>query len=356
MDKGDKLKIMITSLVGVIILSVLIIFLLFKGNSATDSVTVTMGDDPSLLNSVNEAALEASAGDSADSATEATSITSDSNANASDGAGTDSSEQSNVATTESTVEAVQTEYVPGNEFYIISSADMTNLYDGVQFDSKAQLAELMSYWEQGSGEALEDLMALERFEAMSYSLNGTDSFYYYGEVDSDGQPNGTGIACYANDQYYYGGWENGLRSGQGEWFSCYPAYLATDNVTAFHIYSGSWAHDLPNGYGQENVEYNSELLNDRYLYFQNVIGTFSEGLYNGEMYIMLMDSNTNVTEWYGTAVNGSFQLLGHADADTAVPILYGAYDQEQRITVYPECAQNCRVNGLNVSGSAIVLE
>ena len=73
-------------------------------------------------------------------------------------------------------------------------------FSKVKFDTQAQLKEMMSYWEQGNQKALDDLAYLDRFRAMSYQLKGTNKFYYAGETNADGKPNGTGIAVYADNQ------------------------------------------------------------------------------------------------------------------------------------------------------------
>ena len=77
-------------------------------------------------------------------------------------------------------------------------------YDKVTFDKDEQLKEMMTYWADNNQKALDDLAGLERFMAMSWRLRGTKDFYYYGDLDGNGRPNGTGIAVYADNQYYYG--------------------------------------------------------------------------------------------------------------------------------------------------------
>ena len=76
------------------------------------------------------------------------------------------------------------------------------------------LAEMMDYWQKDNVEAVEDLSGLAHYRAMSASLKSSAYFYYYGDRNEQGRPEGTGIAVYGEDQYYYGEWKDGLRSGK----------------------------------------------------------------------------------------------------------------------------------------------
>ena len=108
-------------------------------------------------------------------------------------------------------------------------------FSKVKFDTQTQLSEMMSYWEQGNQKALDDLANLDRFRAMSYQLKGTNKFYYAGETNADGKPDGTGIAVYADNQYYYGAWKNGVREGEGR-FMHYHIHASANSkdVYLFH--------------------------------------------------------------------------------------------------------------------------
>ena len=82
-------------------------------------------------------------------------------------------------------------------------------------DLKRILSEMKGYWEAGNMEAVEDLAHLSRYLEASKLLAGTTRFYYMGGTDDTGQPQGKGLAIYADNQYYYGDWEAGSRSGSG---------------------------------------------------------------------------------------------------------------------------------------------
>ncbi len=180
-------------------------------------------------------------------------------------------------------------------------------YDKVTFDKNEQLKEMMTYWADNNQKALDDLAGLERFMAMSWRLRGTKDFYYYGDLDGNGRPNGTGIAVYADNQYYYGQWVNGARNGNGTWIH-YHFHVTQDNkdIYTYHQYTGSFKNDLPDGEGSEHYDYNTELFEENVGYNTNLIGTYKEGLVDGEFYLTNLYSDGNVKEWYGNASGGSW--------------------------------------------------
>ena len=235
--------------------------------------------------------------------------------------------------------------VSGNGFYATTGPLLKDLYKKVSYDRDSQLKEMATYWEAGNTEAVRDLAHLERFEAMSYSLKGTSDFYYYGEADANGVPNGKGLAVYADDQYYYGYWADGVRSGEGAWFAFYPLY--STYVVTEHMYSGSWSEDKPNGEGQEHFDYNPEYMNLQDVYLQNAIGSFSGGLFNGDMYIINVDKNGECVEWLGKCTAGSFDRVEGMDNDKKgnVPVL--RMRQNEKTVFYMAEAKN---KNLGVSG------
>ena len=116
---------------------------------------------------------------------------------------------------------------------------------------------MMDYWSGNNVEAVEDLSGLAHYRAMSASLKSSAYFYYYGDRNEEGRPEGTGIAVYGEDQYYYGEWKDGFRSGQGMWIKMYYGDgKAADVDPAFvsHSYEGAWLNNLPNGEGHERYD------------------------------------------------------------------------------------------------------
>lgn len=180
-------------------------------------------------------------------------------------------------------------------------------YSKVKFDKEAQLKEMMAYWADNNQKALDDLANLERFIAMSWQLKGSADFYYYGEKNDNGRPEGKGIAVYADNQYYYGDWKDGVRSGNGTWIH-YHIHQAEEvkDICLYHQYSGGWADDLPDGEGAEHYDYNLSLLEERTGYDANRIGSYSRGLVHGEFYITNIYSDESTKEWNAKAEHGSW--------------------------------------------------
>lgn len=180
-------------------------------------------------------------------------------------------------------------------------------YSKVEFDTQTQLEEMMGYWKDGNQAALDDLANLERFRAMSYQLKGTTAFYYAGDVNAQGEPHGTGIAVYADNQYYYGEWKNGLRDGEGKWMHYHIHASSTyPDVILYHQYSGSFKDDLPDGEGAEHYDLDTAFFEGNDRYYTNLIGSYSKGLYHGEFYLITSSDHDDYEEWEGMAENGSF--------------------------------------------------
>lgn len=194
----------------------------------------------------------------------------------------------------------------------------------VQTDLSRQMSEMKGYWEAGNMEAVEDLAYLPRYRAASEQLAGTTKYYYFGDTDGKNRPNGKGLAMYTDNQYFYGDWKDGVRSGSGMWIKHYvydKNAKAKESIYLKHSYTGSWSNDLPNGEGAEHFDYIDENLEANVSYNRNYIGSFQNGLYNGEIYITDYYSGGNVKEWSGTAKNGVWQPMGEKDKKGQYPII-----------------------------------
>ncbi len=181
----------------------------------------------------------------------------------------------------------------------------------VSYTKEYILNEALPYFADNNQDAIWDLVHLKRYVKLSEELEDTDSYYYQGEVDSEGHPDGEGLAIYEQNSYYYGEWSHGVRSGQGTWYRFYINQKNKQNAMGkymAHSYSGTWEDNLPNGQGAEHYEVDISKLpaHDRIL--QNVVGNFTDGLYDGEMYANTVDYTGNVEEWNGVAVKGVFNL------------------------------------------------
>lgn len=174
------------------------------------------------------------------------------------------------------------------------------------------LKEAYPFFADNNQDAIWDLAHLKRYVKLSKGLEGTGDYYYQGDVDGEGRPNGTGLAIYEKNSYYFGQWSHGVRSGQGTWFRYYISQRNKENamgVYMSHSYAGEWKNNLPNGQGAEHYDVDiSKLEPTRKIMIQNVVGNFTDGLYDGEMYANTVDYIGNVQEWDGIAKKGVFQL------------------------------------------------
>lgn len=211
-------------------------------------------------------------------------------------------------------------------------------YSKVEFHTQEQLAEMMAYWEDSNQKALDDLANLDRFKAMSWHLSGTEDFYYYGESNSSGQPHGRGIAVYADNQYYYGEWVDGKRSGTGTWIH-YHIHIQPNktDIYTYHHYVGSWKNDLPDGEGFEHYDFNKELLKNNQYYNANLIGSYSEGLIDGEFYITTIENDDNMREWEAEASHGTWVYQNNnVDKKGNRTVQVEIYDSENYIWMNPK--------------------
>ena len=344
MNKEEKIKVAITAGVASVILLILVLFLALSGKKGNDEER--MNENITDYAGSNQASTDVSAGDLGGSAALAES-SAESPANSS----ADSSTSAASVTATSEYKDTAKNSVSGNSFYATNTAVLKDVYKGIKYDTKAQMQEMYTYWADGNTEAVRDLAHLERFEAMSYSLSGSNDFFYYGDTTGDGVPNGTGLAVYAGDQYYFGEWSEGVRSGNGTWFSFYPNY--SQYVVKEHMYTGEWAGNLPNGQGQEHYDYVSEFMNNADIYLQNAIGGFKDGYYNGDMYIITVNMNGDTSEWDGTCNSGTWDQVLHAAIDNKgkIPVLSLRENTENHVYMTKEGLKNNGVSGIITGGN-----
>ena len=340
MNKDEKIKIAITAGIAAVILLILVLFLALSGKNK--------GDEERMNENITDYA-NSQVSDKA-----GTEEVNGSSTDASDISSTESSADSTAATSSSvTSEYIDTadNSVSGNSFYATNTAVLKDVYKGIKYDVKSQMQEMYTYWADGNTEAVRDLAHLERFEVMSYSLIGSSDFFYYGDTTGDGLPNGTGLAIYANDQYYFGEWSEGVRSGKGTWISFYPDY--SKYVVKEHMYSGEWAGDLPSGQGQEHYDYVYENMNSADIYLQNAIGGFKDGYYNGDMYIITVDKDGNTSEWDGTCNAGTWDQVLYAAVDSKgkIPVLSRKDDKERHVYMTEDGARENGVSGIITGGN-----
>ncbi len=206
-------------------------------------------------------------------------------------------------------------------------------YSKVEFNKDEQLKEMMTYWADNNQKALDDLANLDRFKAMSWKLKGTKDCYYYGDKNGAGQPEGMGIAVYTDNQYYYGEWKNGVRSGKGTWIHYHIHGTENKNdVFLYHQYTGSWANDLPDGEGSEHYDFEMSLLKEHNVYYGNLIGSYAGGLVNGDFYLTTLDYKQEMKEWNGKADHGSWIYQNdNKDKSARKPALVSTVDPDNYV-------------------------
>lgn len=218
-------------------------------------------------------------------------------------------------------------------------------YSRVEFHTEEQLKEMMAYWADSNQKALDDLANLDRFKAMSWKLRGTTDSYYYGEKNGAGQPDGMGIAVYTDNQYYYGEWKNGLRSGKGTWIHYHIHNTENKNdIYLYHQYTGSWANDLPDGEGSEHYDFEMSLLKEHNVYYGNLIGSYAGGLVNGDFYLTTLNYNNEMQEWNGVADHGTWKYQNeNKDKVGRKPALVSTIDPDNYIWLSAKENQNIGV-------------
>lgn len=181
----------------------------------------------------------------------------------------------------------------------------------VAYTKEFILNEMEPYFADNNLDAVWDLAHLKRYVKLSAELKNTNSYYYLGDVDDAGKPDGIGLAIYEKNTYYYGSWVHGMREGNGRWYRFYIDEIGsrtTRKKYQAHSYAGAWRNDLPNGDGAEHYDVDISQLEPYERVIQNVIGNFTDGLYDGELYANSVNYQGTVEEWSGTARNGVFDL------------------------------------------------
>lgn len=186
--------------------------------------------------------------------------------------------------------------------------------DAAYPDSQEDMEEIMSglatYWANGDMESVDYLVRMGKYMYLSQLLTDSEDYFYVGDENADGEPDGTGIAVYADNTYYYGEFKDGVREGQGFWYQIFVkdgAYSKVNNGIIGHSYNGEWANDLPNGEGQEHLDIDTAYLNGRII--TNVATTFADGYYNGKIIATSLENNEGMTNWTGEARYGTMVVI-----------------------------------------------
>lgn len=145
--------------------------------------------------------------------------------------------------------------------------------------ANTMLGPLLEYFENKDYESLKAKLSEQNYLNFADEIIGRN-FYYYGERDSYNNYQGIGLGAYENGYYYYGNYENNVRSGSGVWFKA--SYDKNSSID-FYIFEGQWADDAPNGDGIATTNYKSDLLKNNDFLVEVVEGNYTNGLENGTM-------------------------------------------------------------------------
>lgn len=155
-----------------------------------------------------------------------------------------------------------------------------------------------------------DLMAAQDYEAM-HEIDGSeeaaafvermteDRYIYFPEKNADG--NGVGAGVYQFDEggyyFYYGGYASGERKGNGTEF-------LNQGSGGYVFFTGAWDKDAPNGEGIETTVGGIPAFGGN-SYNKIAKGMLADGLWNGEINVILTDHNLNEDfDLSFSAVNG----------------------------------------------------
>lgn len=179
---------------------------------------------------------------------------------------------------------------------------LEDLFEAAKISS-ALMDELAAAFAGGSDEEIFALMQGEKYAAL-LSLQeylGRPILRAY-----DGQTLGiywVETAKYGHCMIYYGGFADGVRSGQGAWYG----YSDGNNYASL----GDWAGDMPNG-AFETKEWNSD-LNESVTY-RLVSGDVTDGLWDGAV-LWAFDSTDGYQSWNCTFHGGLGEIVKIEEKD-----------------------------------------
>ncbi len=144
---------------------------------------------------------------------------------------------------------------------------------------KEKLDPLKELFEAKDYDGLKDKLREEEYVAFADEVIG-DNSYYSGDLDADGNREGTGVAVYENGYFYYGEFHDGMREGHGVLFKA--AYPEGSSIGSY-MYDGQWDDDKPNGTGTSKSNYFKDKISASDFATKEISGNFTDGLEDGAM-------------------------------------------------------------------------
>ena len=163
-----------------------------------------------------------------------------------------------------------------NGQYTDAESFSSGLWNGGKGDNKAGTVLLLSLAAQEKIEEVIELLQNESFIPFLNPGKGND-FLYMGGYDGSGRCSGYGAGIYSGGYIYAGRYKDGVRCGQGTWYSC------TQHQQGMTYFTGEWADDAPNGYGEYHIVYRE------YSFSVMRSGNYTDGYENGEMTVSFED-------------------------------------------------------------------
>lgn len=163
-----------------------------------------------------------------------------------------------------------------NGQYTDAESFSSGLWNGGKGDNKAGTVLLLSLAAQEKIEEVIELLQNESFIPFLNPGKGND-FLYMGGYDGSGRCSGYGAGIYSGGYIYAGRYKDGVRCGQGTWYSC------TQHQQGTTYFTGEWADDAPNGYGEYHIVYRE------YSFSVTRSGNYTDGYENGEMTVSYED-------------------------------------------------------------------
>ncbi len=144
----------------------------------------------------------------------------------------------------------------------------------------ALLSRLYQCFSEEGIDSVKELIRGEEFIALTDEIVNRETSFYYGDRAVDGTRSGKGVAAYMDGYYYYGDFENDVRSGKGIWIR---AAYSDSSALGSMIYEGEWAEDEPNGSGSVTSNYYADRISAGGMTKQVISGVYKNGLENGTM-------------------------------------------------------------------------
>ncbi|MCR5734251.1 MAG: hypothetical protein K6G22_06580 [Lachnospiraceae bacterium] len=173
------------------------------------------------------------------------------------------------------------------------------------------LEKLIPVFAAGNKDDIKTVLRTDEYQELSDEAVGKGISFYYGDKDESGKKNGTGLGVYQDGYYYYGGYVNDVRSGDGLWIrAVYPEGSALGSF----IYEGKWENDAPNGEGTCTSNYYADRVGSGGMTKQIITGSYKDGLENGKMALSGSLKSGGTVKYSYTSADGVAAKISDEDS------------------------------------------